>query len=235
MNLEGYGSLARLLRHHAEVAGVALTIEGFDEIHVGSRFRARVGLAKRSTDIFFASDHDLLLAPLWHEGVRLGSVQTSDPSDLVRILDLWFNKQARATELAASNTSVSLDALAHAYEAGPQAYVAAVWVMLLRSGSHEPATRHQMWTAAFESPLLSLLLPFTSLSILGFSYTTGFPFEKLPVKINADSNGVFRAHDRTGQDVVFGSMAQLIAHTEALVDQSRLPARHGVARESGGG
>ena len=70
------------------------------------------------------------MATLWRCGVRLGSVATLKSAELVKLLDAWFVGDVSSEQMALMSDSVSIDADAPFYEAGPAEFVRYRWVQL---------------------------------------------------------------------------------------------------------
>ena len=172
----------------------------------------------------------------WYQGVRYGSGWTSDLREIGRAAVAFHLEKASISEMATRFAWLEPDQRAANHERGAEFFVTARWQDLERRLLVDPPSHLSrllpLVLEAAKRPALRRLLPFTSLSRLCFSRTTGYPYSydcplAWPLK-----GGLFCVASADGQTVLGeGDAAQAADLLAANLPQNCGSAIHGTAED----
>lgn len=160
---------------------------------------ARVEKGSRFSQIYIAGGQRLFLFDFWSEGVFFGNASCDNILDVVSAIHTWIVDIATIEKMSSLFTFFSPTENGKAYEAG--VYVEHQWQGLLASWQEREKTFREpdltptlLIAAAMKRPELRQLFPFTSLTRLRFSRTTGFPFTQDCPIVEPQGAGIYRVY-----------------------------------------
>jgi hypothetical protein len=168
---------------------------------------ARVEMKARSSQIYIAEEQRLFLFDFWSKGVLFGNGSADDILKVCQAVHIWVSEQPSIEEMSSRFDFFSPTEEGKAHEAGT--IIEFQWQRLLASWSSE---EHRLSNPEF-SPLpliveamkhieLRQLYPYTSVTRLRFSRTTGFPFTTDCPFAEPIGNNQFRVHSPASHAVI---------------------------------
>ena len=179
-----------LYRDLAEIGGLSPALQRtFHELSVNlnlvriaevdSLWYAFIREGRRFSQVVTALNERKFNINFWYQGVEYGSGWTSDLKEVARAAAVFHLERPSISEISARFVWLKPDPLAASHERGAEFFVTEKWRSLERlvedPRSHMDGLLPLIREAA-KRPELRRLLPFTSLSRLCFSRTTGYPY-----------------------------------------------------------
>lgn len=235
------GSLGKLLRSALARQSSALAVVGYEELpHAGSTWWADAERDRRKSQVCTAVRERSFGADFSDRGVCLAWFNTDSIDLMANVLDAWCIQRVTTSGLTRVARRAKISNLAASYEAGPEAYVNAVWQSLVQRVSTDHKALVPVVTEAIKTVELRRLLPFTSLNTLTFSRCTGFPFSGDCPRIIPMAGGCYRVTQSSGispgeADITLGEgdARQVVAMTIHHLPAGCGPALHGTAEDLG--
>jgi len=195
---------------------------------------AGVRKGSRGSQVCVALHQRAFHVDFWNQGVQYGHGWTNDLTEVGRAIEAFQVQEASTARMKSDFGWFAIDAgLLH--ERGADSYVAEHWQRLVQSVTSESqeSPRRRLEAIVLEAanrPELRQLRPFTSLDVLHFSRTTGFPFtHDCPVAVPIEG-GRFRVMSADGKLVLGeGDAVQAADMLVANLPRNCGPAIHGTA------
>jgi len=188
------GSLDIAISKHLSALGSRLVAEGTETSKV--LLYARVEAAPRFSQIYIAAEQRLFLFDFWSEGVLFGNASCENIIEVARSIHAWIADKLSLEQMSRMFVFFSPSESGKAHEAG--IFVEHKWQALLEnwrvmesSFSTPDYAPTRLIEAAMKRPQLRQLFPYTSLTRLCFSRTTGFPFTKDCPSMEPQGNGKY--------------------------------------------
>ncbi len=202
---------------------------------------ARAGSGNRHSQVMIAAEERAFHVDFWCEGVEYGGGWAKSLEDAAAAI-IDFSEGLATAEAMAAKYAWYEDVNGRQHERGAAAYVERAWENLLAQFSAYPegammSIVFPLIEEASRRKRLRQLLPYTSLSRLCFSRTTGYPFTNdCPLAYPVEGN-LFRVLVRAGgerasaEDVDVSTAVDLL---EAHLPDGCGPAVHGTADDEPG-
>jgi hypothetical protein len=195
---------------------------------------ARVEGGSRFCQMYIAAHERLFIFDFWTKGVGYGNGSCSDLNDAAQAIHFWITEEPNIAAMQDRFTLFTPTEQARSHEAGEAVdyqweKLSARWAKYGADFAHSPLP---LIEAASKRPELRQLFPFTSMSSLHFSRTTGYPFTNdcpwaIPI-----GDGRYRAHQAGGSDVIGeGDAEEVIAMLVANLPPDCGPAVEGTAED----
>lgn len=201
------------------------SVPGCASIRKGSRHSHVTTLSERNFHI-----------DLWCQGVQYGSGWTSDLREVARTAVAFHLETAAINDIAARFEWLNPNEQAASHEQGAEFFVTKKWQDLQRwVASDQRSHLYGLVSLVLEAakrPELRRLLPFTSLALLCFSRTTGYPYSHDCPIAWAVMGGLFRVAATDQQTILGeGDAARAADLLVANLPQNCGPAIHGTAED----
>jgi hypothetical protein len=138
---------------------------------------ARVGAAKRFSQIYMAQNERLFLFDFWDQGVWISQGETPSLEEMAKALHAWIADDLSIALMEERFAFFRAGPMARAFEKGTE--VEETWLRLLAKEPNPPERPLQeILELASKEAALRKLFPFTSLITLCFSRCTGYPYTR---------------------------------------------------------
>jgi len=229
------GNLANAISKYLSDLGSSLVAEG-TEVSKSMPF-ARVEANSRFSQIYIAAGQRLFLFDFWCEGIMFGNASCESILEVARSIHAWLVDKLPLEKMSSMFAFFSPSEKGKAYEAG--ILVEYQWQALLenwrvmeKSFSTLEYTPTRIIEAAMKRVELRQLFPYTSLTRLCFSRTTGFPFTKDCPFIEPQANGKYTVYVRNTQEAIDECTAEeAIEMVIKHLPENCGPARNGTAED----
>lgn len=202
-------------------------------IDIGFIVLARVEAGSRFCQTMIAAHERLFMLDFWNQGVCYGKGSCDSLSDAAQAIHFWISEAPNVAEMQKRFSFFMPYEAAMAHESGQA--VEHQWESLVERWTRnekrygEASSPLRLIEAAHKRPELRQLFPFTSMSSLHFSRTTGYPFTRdCPFAIPIGNNR-FRAHTATGLAAAGEVIGEGTAEEVAAILVANLPPNCGPA------
>lgn len=154
-------TLAEFLRSQISATLPTVTIEGFNEMYPGgSSYWASISAGERHSEMTLAGE--IYIHPFWENHVALAHFKTRSISVLINIIDLWYVKKLRVSEICKHNPDVRAEECMPYYEEGPEEYTKYCWLKIEKRIRTAIPELLPVFVSVAELPLFRKLIPLTS-------------------------------------------------------------------------
>ena len=179
------------------------------------------------SQIYIGGEKRIFLPDFWRNGVCLANGGTDNLNELVKAIDLWINSNVSTENLTQQFGFIEPDKCAQYFD--NQEEIEYKWNIYLNDEHLQKIGMVDFMLEAIKVERIKNLFPFTSVSRLCLSQTTGYPYQSNFPIVVALENKMYQLRDQKNTLIVEGDLNTVLNKWLEFIPSDIARARPGTA------